>query len=47
MADRLCLSMIAKWYGQTFDGKFLRELSYTGHEGVSRAAETILSMHSN
>ena len=41
-----CLRMIAKWYGKTFDGKFLRELSYTGREGVSlaglsRAAETI------
>ncbi len=41
-----CLRMIAKWYGKTFDGKFLRELSYTGREGVSlaglsRAAESI------
>ncbi|MCE2962351.1 MAG: peptidase domain-containing ABC transporter [Chitinophagales bacterium] len=41
-----CLRMVAKWYGKTFDGKFLRELSYTGREGVSlaglsRAAESI------
>ena len=41
-----CLRMIAKWYGKTFDGKFLRELSYTGREGVSlaglsRAAEAL------
>lgn len=41
-----CLRMIAKWYGKSFDGKFLREMSHTGREGVnlaglSRAAETI------
>jgi ATP-binding cassette subfamily B protein len=41
-----CLRMIANWYGKSFDGKFLRELSYTGRDGVSlaglsRAAETV------
>lgn len=41
-----CLRMIAKWYGQSFDGEYLRELAYTTREGVSmlgmsRAAEQI------
>jgi ATP-binding cassette subfamily B protein len=41
-----CLRMIAKWYGQSYDGQYLREKAYTSREGVSmlgmsRAAEEI------
>jgi len=41
-----CLRMIAKYYGKTYSGRTLRELSYTGRLGVSllglsKAAESI------